>query len=320
MMLATAAAQTSSHYPTRDRPTVRSNQFRTSPKNNQTEPNQGPILVSTDLISLTVSVTDSSGHSISGLKQDAFTVFDEKQPQQITFFSDDDAPVSIGILFDLTGSMSGAKIRRATTALSYFFETSDNQDEYFLITLQNGRAFLSMDSTRDSKAVLDKLSLVEPKGNTALFDGARLAVEKVERGIHPKRALLIISDGEDNNSRYTLKDIRNLLKESDVSIYCIGIEESGYGKLALSGSNTLDEMARISGGQAFFPRGKAEMDDSFVHIANELRHQYSIGYKPNNFKSDGSWHRVKVKVNGQRGLPKLFVRTREGYFAVDEAR
>ena len=275
-----------------------------------------PVLVNTDLISFNITVTDTYGRFVSGLKKDAFAVYDEKQPQEISFFSDDDAPVSVGIVFDLTGSMSGEKVKRARNALSHFFETSLERDEYFLITLQSGNAFLTLDRTRDSKAILDKLTFVQTKGNTAFYDGVYLAAEKVQRGTYPKRALLVISDGQDNNSRYTFNDLRKMLKESDVAIYSIGIEESGNGSLAMEGSGILDEISGVSGGKAFFPRTDAEMDDIFEQIAQELRHQYSIGYKPKDFKPDGKWHHVKVKVIPPRGLPRLFVRNKEGYFAV----
>lgn len=279
-----------------------------------------PVLVNTDLISFNVTVTDVYGRFVSGLSKKAFAVYDDKEAEDITFFSDDDAPLSIGIVFDLTGSMSGEKVKRAKNALSHFFETSLDRDEYFLITLQSGRAFLTMDRTRDSKAILEKLTFVQTKGNTAFYDGVYLAAERVQRGTYTKRAVLVISDGQDNNSRYTFNDLRKMLKESDVAIYSIGIEESGNGSLAMEGSGILDEISGVSGGKAFFPRTDAEMDDIFEQIALELRHQYSIGYKPNNFKPDGRWHHIKVKVNPPRGLPRLFVRSKEGYFALANSR
>jgi Ca-activated chloride channel homolog len=276
---------------------------------------QGPLIINTDLITFNVTVTDAYGRFVSGLTQKAFSIFDGNNQQNITFFSDEDAPVSVGIVFDLTGSMSGEKVQRAKTALSHFMETSHDKDEYFLITLQSGRAFLTMDKTRDSKSVLEKLTFVQTKGNTAFYDGVYLAAERVQRGIYPKRVVLVISDGQDNNSRYTFNELRKALKESDVAIYSVGIEESG-GSLAMEGSAILDEISGVSGGKAFYPRSGAEMDDIFEQIALELRHQYSIGYKPTNFAPNGIWHKIKVKVSPPRGLPRLFVRSKEGYFAV----
>jgi len=281
----------------------------------------GPVIINTDLITFTVTVTDTYGRFVSGLGKSAFTVLDEKKPQEITFFSDEDAPVSVGVLFDVSGSMSGDKVRRARDALSKFVQTSHNSDEYFLIGF-NSRAQLLLDKTRDGNAVLDKMTFVQTRGNTALYDACYLGVEKVQRGAHPKRALLLISDGQDNNSRYTFNELRRLLKESDVVLYGIGILGGGDAgsALGMEGQGILDELANVSGGKAFFPRTAAEMDDIFEQIALELRHQYSIGYKPSNFNNDGKWHKVKVKVNPPRGLPRLFVRTKEGYYAIPSSR
>ena len=281
---------------------------------------QGPVITNTDLITFTVTVTDTYGRFVSGLGKSAFTVLDEKKPQEITFFSDDDAPVSVGVIFDVSGSMGGDKINRAREALSKFIQTSHNMDEYFLIAF-NSRAQLLLDRTRDGNAVLDKLTFVQTKNNTALYDACYLGVEKVQRGTHPKRALLLISDGQDNNSRYTFNELRRLLKESDVTLYGIGIlsgNDAGSG-LGMQGQGILDELASVSGGKAFFPRSNAEMDDIFEQIALELRHQYSIGYKPANFANDGRWHKIKVKVTPPRGLPRLFVRSKEGYYAITTA-
>ena len=281
----------------------------------------GPVMVQTDLITLTVTVTDTYGRYVSGLSESAFSVLDDKKPQKITYFSDDDSPVSVGVIFDLSGSMSGDKVKRARDALSKFIQTSHNSDEYFLIAF-NSRAQLLLDKTRDGNSVLDKLTFVQTRNQTALYDACYLGVEKVQRGSHPKRALLLISDGQDNNSRYTFNELRRLLKESDVTLYGVGIlsgSDAGS-SMGMEGQGILDELASVSGGKAFFPRSAAEMDDIFEQIALELRHQYSIGYKPDNFVNDGRWHKVKVKVTPPRGLPKLFVRTKEGYYAVPSTR
>jgi Ca-activated chloride channel family protein len=255
------------------------------------------------------------------LSKGAFAVFDNKQQQEITYFSDDDSPVSVGVIFDVSGSMSGDKVRRARDALSKFIQTSHDSDEYFLIAF-NSRAQLLLDKTRDGDSVLNKLTFVETKSQTALYDACYLGVEKVQRGAHPKRALLLISDGQDNDSRYTFNELRKLLKESDVTLYAIGIlsgSDAGS-SLGMEGQGILDELSGVSGGKAFFPRSAAEMDDIFEQIALELRHQYSIGYKPEAFSTDGKWHKVKVKVTPPRGLPRLFVRSKEGYYATAGAR
>jgi len=286
-----------------------------------TELDDRTLITNTDVINLTVTVTDTYGRYVSGLSKSAFAVYDNKQQQEITYFSDDDSPVSVGVIFDVSGSMSGDKVKRARDALAKFIQTSHDSDEYFLIAF-NSRAQLLLDRTRDGDSILNKLTFVETKSQTALYDACYLGVEKVQRGAHPKRALLLISDGQDNDSRYTFNELRKLLKESDVTLYAIGIlsgSDAGS-SLGMEGQGILDELSGVSGGKAFFPRSAAEMDDIFEQIALELRHQYSIGYKPDPFVNDGKWHRVKVKVTAPRGLPRLFTRYKEGYYATSGAR
>ena len=273
------------------------------------------VIVNADLITLNVTLTDIYGRYVTGINKDSFTVLDDKVPQEIKFFSDEDVPVSLGVIFDVSGSMSGEKISKAREALRHFIDTSHDNDEYFLIGF-NSRAQLLMDRTRDSDSLLTKLTFVETKGQTALYDACYLGVERVTRGVHPKRAILVISDGQDNSSRYTFTELRKMLKETDVLIYAIGILDKGSpSELDVGGQAILDELASVSGGKAFFPNTGAEMNEIFERIAIELRHQYSIGYKPSNFTNDGRWHRIKVKVQPPRGLPHLYVRSKEGYYA-----
>jgi Ca-activated chloride channel homolog len=276
-----------------------------------------PVIVNADLVTVTVTVTDAYGRYVTGLNKSAFTIMDEKVEQEITHFSNEDTPVSLGIVFDVSGSMSGDKITRAREALSRFVETSHGSDEYFLIGF-NSRAQLLLDRTRDSNALLDKLTFVQTRGQTALYDACYLGVEKVQRGRHQKRAVLLISDGQDNNSRYTFSELRRLLKESDVIIYTVGIlgghdDTSSYG---IGGRAILDELAGVSGGKSFFPSTAAELNDTFEKIALELRNQYSISYRPSNFGNDGKWHKIKVRIKAPRGLPRLFWRNKEGYYAI----
>lgn len=275
-----------------------------------------PVRIKTDLVTLTLTVTDLYGRYVMGLGKKDFTVFDSNKEQEITFFSDTDAPVSIGILFDVSGSMSGEKIQKARKALSRFINTSHPNDEYFLIGF-NSRAQLLLDRTRDGEAVLQKLTLVSPQKQTALYDAVYLGLERVTRGSHQKRALLIISDGQDNSSRYNFGEVRRLMKESDVITYAVGIIDAGDASSALGmqGQAFLDELTSVTGGKSFYPATDIEMDEIFDRISIELRHQYSIGYTPTDFQPDGKWRKVKVKVKPPRGLPRLTVRSREGYYA-----
>ena len=275
-----------------------------------------PVTLRTDLVTLTLTVTDLYGRYVSGLGKKAFSILDNNQEQDITYFSDSDAPVSVGILFDVSGSMSGEKINKARKALERFIATSHPSDEYFLIAFNN-RAQLLLDRTRDGEAVLQKLQLVEPKRNTALYDAVYLGVDRVTHGAHQKRALLIISDGQDNSSRYNFNEVRRAMKESDIVTYAVGIMDSHDigGPLGMQGQAFLDELTSVTGGKSFYPTTDVELDEIFERIALELRHQYSIGYTPKDFQPDGKWRRVKVKVKPPRGLPRLTVRSRDGYYA-----
>jgi Ca-activated chloride channel family protein len=200
--------------------------------------------------------------------------------------------------------------------LERFIATSHPSDEYFLIAF-NDRAQLLMDRTRDGEAVLQKLMLVQPKRNTALYDAVYLGVDRVTHGSHQKRAILIISDGQDNSSRYNFNEVRRMMKESDVVTYAVGIEDSHDigSQLGMQGQAFLDELTSVTGGKAFYPTTDVELDEIFERIALELRHQYSIGYTPKDFQPDGKWRKVKVRVKPPRGLPRLTVRSRDGYYA-----
>jgi Ca-activated chloride channel family protein len=275
-----------------------------------------PVSVKTDLVTLTLTVTDLYGRYVSGLTKNAFTIMDNGQEQEITFFGDSDAPVSVGILFDVSGSMSGEKIQKARAALSKFINSSHPSDEYYLIAF-NSRAQLLLDRTRDGEAVLSKLTLVNPRQNTALYDAVYLGLDRVTRGSHQKKALLIISDGQDNASRYNFGEVRRLMKESDVVTYAVGILDGrdAASPMGMQGQAFLDELSSVTGGKSFYPNSDVEMDEIFERIALELRHQYSIGYTPADFQPDSKWRKVKVKVKPPRGLPRLTVRSREGYYA-----
>lgn len=274
------------------------------------------VRVKTDLVTLTLTVTDVYGRFVSGLKQDAFTIYDNGEKQDITFFSDADSPISIGIVFDVSGSMNNEKIAKAKKALEKFVNMSHPSDEYFLIAFSN-KANLLMDRTRDAEAVLNKLTLVKPKDDTALYDACYLGIERVTRGTHRKKALLIISDGQDNASRYNFGEVRRLMKESDVVTYAVGIIDAHdmTSKLGMQGQQFLDELTSVTGGRAFYPSSDVEMEEIFERIALELRHQYSIGYTPKDFVLNGKWRKVKTKIKPPRGLPRLTVRGREGYYA-----
>lgn len=278
------------------------------------QPNER-FVINTDLITIYVSVTDKNGLAVGGLRKEVFQILDNKKLQDIQFFSDVDVPLSVAIVFDTSASMHGENIQKAKESLARFIRTSKEEDEFFLIDFNSGTSLL-LDRTRDSEAVLQKLRYVEPKGETALFDAIYLGLERVSRGTHARKIVLVISDGEDNNSRYTLKGLKNQLKESDVIVYAVGFNGMFSHKGRLSGRDILGELASISGGRAFFPNGPVETDEAFERIALEMRHLYSIGYYPTDFVANGKWHRLGAKVSFPAGSQRFFVRSRDGYYAV----
>jgi len=278
------------------------------------------IKLGTELVSVRVTVTDRTGRAIEGLTKEDFRIYEDKIEQPVSFFSDEDTPASIGVVFDISGSMSGAKINRAREALARFIQTSHDQDEYFLISFSSSPQLL-LDGERDSKAVLDQFNNVDPKGETALYDAVYLGIEKVSRGRYTKRAIILISDGEDNHSRRSFDQVRQRLQESDITIYSIGIagnSPSPKSRLLANGALVMNNLASISGGKSFWRRNTERMEEVFERIALELRRQYSIGYLPSNFVANGKWHRIKVTVTNPQVLPQLVVRSREGYYAVNK--
>jgi Ca-activated chloride channel homolog len=288
-----------------------------TPQNPPPGQKDGPaVIIPTEVVTLSVTVTDQYNRLVTGLDKQHFEIFEDKVKQEIRYFKDEDVPVSVGVIFDVSGSMKG-KLDRAREALKAFVQTSHDQDDFFLVGF-NQRANLLSEFV-DGDALITKLTFVDTKGQTALYDAAYLGVEKVKAGRHQKRAMLLISDGQDNSSRYTYGELRKLLKEANVQIYCIGIVEMGGASgsaLDLQGQSILEEIAQVTGGKAFFPRSAAELEDATTRIALELRHQYSIGYEPTNVARDGKWRKINVKVKPPRGLPSLSVRSKEGYYAV----
>jgi Ca-activated chloride channel family protein len=279
-----------------------------------------PIVVNTDLVTVRATVTDAQGNYVLGLDKSAFAVQDNDSPQQVTAFSNEDTPASVAVVFDISGSMSEAKTAQAKQALAGFIQTSHPLDEFFLVSFDS-QAHLLLAGSRDGDAVLNKFTYFQPGGNTALYDALYLGLERVTHGTYPRRAILLITDGEDNASRYTFKEIRRALRESDVSVYTIGVREGSlHTSASIAAEIDLRNLATVSGGETFFPRDSRQMDEAFERIALELRHQYSIAYRPENFAPDGKWHRLKIRVTQADGDHRLVVRSRQGYYAATNSR
>ncbi len=269
------------------------------------------LTISTELVSLTVTVTDKQGRYMPGLDRGAFAVYEDDVRQEISFFSDRDAPASVGVVFDVSGSMSGEKIIRARDALARFIQTSHPEDEYSLISFDNS-ARLLLDRMRDSEALLAQFGHVNPQGNTALYDAVAFGLDALVFGRYAKRALIVVSDGEDNRSRSSFSQVKRKLQESGVTIYTILI---GPLLPRSNGGMIMDQLAAASGGKSFSPGDAEAMNEAFERIALELRHQYSIGYAPTNIARGGEWRRLKVTVTQPAGSPRFVVRSRKGYYA-----
>jgi len=268
-----------------------------------------------EVASLTVTVSNNFNHLVTGLDRHHFEIYEDKVKQEISFFSDADDPINMGIVFDVSGSIKG-KLDRARDALKFFIQTSHSDDDFFLVGF-NQRANLLAEFT--DGALAKNLTLVDPGGQTALYDAMYLGIEKVRWGRHNRNAILLISDGQDNSSRNAYGELGKLIKGAGVQIYCIGIVEMGGGAggtLDMQGQAILEEIAQTTGGKAFFPRSGAELEDATTRIAVELRHQYNIGYYPTNVKRDGQWRKIRVNVKGPKGLSNLNVQHKEGYYAV----
>ncbi len=268
------------------------------------------ISVRTHLVSLTVAVLDKRGRHFTGLDKNSFTVFENSIAQEISFFGIDDGPATVAVVFDLSGSMGGAKIRRAREALARFVQTGHRDDEYSLVGF-NEQVKLLLERSRAGESLPDLVASVKPRGGTALYDAVALGLAQVARGAWSKRALIVISDGEDNRSRLSFKALKQMTAEGDALIYSIVIKDW----LTRPTSDSLPELAEATGGLAFFPADAEEIAEAFERIAVDLRQRYSIGYAPADFSADGRWRKLKVNITPPPNAPRLSVLTRKGYFA-----
>ncbi len=276
-----------------------------------------PYKVGVDLVLVPVTITDPLNRLVTGLDRENFNLFEGKDQQEIKTFSSEDAPVSIGVIFDMSGSM-GSKIERAREAVVEFFKTANPKDEFFMITFADKPEEIS-DFTSSVEDIQGRLVYTVPKGRTALLDAIYLGVSKMRQARYPKKALLIISDGGDNHSRYTEGEIRSTVKEADILIYAIGIYDHFFSTdEERLGPTLLSDVTELTGGRAFTIDNPNDLADVSTKIGIELRNQYVIGYRPKNPAHDGKWRKIKVKLLPPKGLPPLKVYAKTGYYAPTE--
>jgi Ca-activated chloride channel family protein len=275
---------------------------------------------------LTITVRNGLGNYVMGVRPEAFELTDEKDRRPIEFFENLDTPVSIGILIDTSSSMQlyeNREIARPVPiaeALSRFLELSNTGNEYFLMTFDRAPHLLT-DWTSGQSLLAHKTDIVQQNNDTALYDSCFAAIEKLQTAHHPKRVLMLISDGQDNLSRHTFNQLRELLKDSEVMIYGIGVVmPSDVGSsLGAEGSGIMMELAEITGGETFPSRTRKELKQAIESITIQLRHQYRIGFRADKTGPAHKWHRLKLRVNSSPNAPKEFskltVRTRPGYYS-----
>jgi VWFA-related protein len=275
------------------------------------------IRVDSTLVLIPVTVTDPMNRFVTGLEKENFKIFEAGKQQDLSQFSSEDAPLSVGVVFDCSGSM-GSKLAKSRQAVAQFFKTANPEDEFFLVQFHDS-AELIQAFTTSLEEIQNRLTFTNSKGRTALLDAIYLALHEMKKARNPRKALLVLSDGGDNNSRYTEGEIKNLVKEADTQIYAIGIYESitSRGRTAeeLAGPGLLTDIAEQTGGRQYAVENLNELPDIASKIGIELRNQYILGYAPQNQDRDGKYRRVQVKLVQPRGLPPLRAFWRLGYYA-----
>ena len=273
------------------------------------------IRVETRLVLIPVTVNDPINRPVSGLERENFRVYDDKVEQTITQFAMDDEPIAAGLVFDTSGSM-GEKLKRSRMAAAVFFKISDPEDEFFLVEFDS-QPRLVVPLTRDFGRIEEQLTFSRSKGSTALLDAIYLALQEIRKSRKNKKTLLLITDGGDNNSRYSVTEVKKLIQESDVLIYAIGVFGGGNSPEEAGGPGLLGHIAESTGGRLFVAAA-ADLPDTAKRIGIELRNRYILGFAPTSQAHDGKYHHIQVKVVPPRGLPPLQAHWRTGYTAPDQ--
>lgn len=273
-----------------------------------------------DMTLVNVTVTDPLDRLVTGLEKDHFRIFEDNVEQEVLTMSSEDIPVSIGLVFDMSGSMSD-KVEKAREAAVEFMRTANPKDQFFLVSF-NDRAELTSGFTSSVDEMQTHMMFTSSHGRTALLDAVYLGLSQMRGAHNGKRALLIISDGGDNHSRYNENDIKNYLKEADCQLYAIGIfDPIGIRSRTpeeLEGPSLLSEMTEMTGGRVFPVGNLNELPDIAAKIGMELRNQYVLGYKSSNAHHNGTWRKIRVKMRPPKGLPPLNVFAKTGYYAPNQ--
>jgi len=275
------------------------------------------LRVDTTLVQIPVAVTDAQNRFVLGLQKEDFKISEDGVEQNVVHFSGDDAPLSIGLVFDESGSMD-YKLRTSQAAVGQFLKTLNTNDEAFLVEFSDS-AKLSVPFTSQTDAIQTALKKAQPGGLTAMLDAVNIALSEMKKAKNPRKAIVIISDGGDNHSQYTAAQIESLVREADVQMYAMGVFEPilSFGRPAeeISGPKLLSEIATQTGGRAFAAALMSDLPSVASRIAVELRNQYVLGYYPKNDTHDGKYRKVEVKLAQPAGVSALKAHWRLGYYA-----
>jgi VWFA-related protein len=272
------------------------------------------LTVDVELVQLPISVLDKDGLPVRGLQQANFTIYEDKVQQDITLFKHEDIPLSVALVIDASGSMSDKLERLHASAMTFVRES--NPDDETAIESFADDVTLEQDFTRNQHTLSRALAGITPNGNTSLYDAVFLAAKHLnEQGFHDKKVLLVVSDGEDNKSRYKLKEVLSAIRESKIILYAVGLLTPEPLFTPNDGKKALKKLAEATGGASFFPKNLNEVEEICKKIARDLREQYTVGYKPSNNQQDGSWRKIQVRVNPPKTISNIKVRTKQGYYA-----
>jgi Ca-activated chloride channel family protein len=278
------------------------------------------LRVDSTLVLIPAHVTTAAGTSVTNLTPEHFRLFEDNVEQKITHFAKDDAPISIGLVFDTSGSMHN-KIRKSSEAAATFFKTANAEDEFFLVEF-NDHPRLTVSFTPDSDEIYRRVAHIRPFGRTSLLDAIHLALVQMKGARNLRKAIVILSDGGDNRSRYTTSEVKNAMLESDVQMYAMGIFDPEEIRRKTSeeekGPRLLDELAENTGGRLYYVENLDDLATISARIGNELRNQYLLGYSPTNASRDGKFRRVKVNLAPPPDMPNLRTYYRHGYYAPAE--
>jgi VWFA-related protein len=269
------------------------------------------LRVDTNLVLVPTTVNDDFNRPVTGLEKENFRVLDNKIEQPITSFSSDDEPIALGFIFDTSGSMGGL-LPQGRAAAAEFLKTANPEDEFFLVEFDN-RPRLVIPLSPNTSDIGLEVAMTKSGGSTALIDGLFMGIHEIHKSKKAKKALVLISDGGENHSRYSPGEIKNVIKDSDVLIYTVVIA-GGFNPDSAAGLEMMNWIAEMSGAHMFSAGGSA-LQDIAEKIGIELRNRYVLGYSPQDKKRDGKYHKIEVKVVPPRGLPKLRAHWRTGYYA-----